>query len=273
MPANVCSLIAGKSDNESIEICLECPLDECRGATQTSSPKKEQPTGPAAAAGIPARSQPFKVIYRPPVKPMVIVKPVAAVKSPADKRFYPPDRAKPADFFPASCFECQKHKLLPQNCLHPEWFSPSDIRLCPEQSIWLLTNLRDLREGHWPSAPSSYTDPGVSNHHARAKANFETALQWSAEITRRLEACRFDGLITLMIYAFESPEESMAKYVNTDVYEVRRRVNAVINYISRWNMKKPYRRQHWTERPVNHPDALSVAASAIEPSKETAAVA
>ena len=246
---DICGLIAGKSQDEAIKICPDCPLNECRGATLQGSQKKV----PAAAARIPAKSEPFKFIYKPPVKPLVIVKPAAAVESPAGKRFYPPDRAKgtkPADFFPASCFECKKHKLLPNNCMHPEWFSPADIRLCKEQSIWLLTNLTDLRDGKWPAESSSYVDPGASNHHFRAKANFESAIQWSAEITRRLEACQIDGLVTLMIYAFGRSEESMAVYTKTDVYEVRRRVDAVIKYISRWNMKGIYRRHNWAERPV-----------------------
>jgi len=249
MPTDVCGLIAGKSEDEAIKTCLDCPLDECRGAKLQSSPKKSAGRTPA----IPAKSESFKFIYKPPVKPLVMVKPPAVVESPAGKRFYPPDRAmrtKPADFFPASCFECKKHKLLPQNCMHPEWFSPADIRLCREQSIWLLTNLRDLRDGKWPSEPSNYIDPGVNNHHVRAKANFESTIQWSAEITRRLENCRMDGLMTLMIYAFGRPEEAMAAYTRTDVYEVRRRVDAVIRYISRWEMKGEYRRHNYSDPPV-----------------------
>lgn len=110
------------------------------------------------------------------------------------------------------------------------------------QTRWMLENLQLLRDGKWPNRPSNYVEPG-GDRHVKAKASFCTPVEWGAEITRRLELCHFDGLITEAIYAWGETEERMAKYAKADIYEIRHIQRAVIRYISRPKLKGGYRRE------------------------------
>ena len=158
-----CSLLTGKSEQEQVQICLKCTLDDCRNS----------------------ESQPFQYIYKPPVsKPKLFV--VKAAKKPR----------KPTehhDFFPVNCSDCARHGTYPQNCLHPEWFSPSDIRFCRDQIMWGLENLSTLRSGSWPRQSSGYNiDAPGSGHRFASRAAFESPAGFAAEIEIRFDRLNRD---------------------------------------------------------------------------------
>ncbi|MBN2167607.1 MAG: hypothetical protein JW738_00055 [Actinobacteria bacterium] len=112
------------------------------------------------------------------------------------------------------------------------------------QTRWMLENLQLLRAGRWPSRPTSYTDPSVRSRSVRAKATFETPLQWACELTRRLEMCGTDGLDTEACFAWGETAERLGKFHNIDEREMTRRIKAVIRYISRPKLKGGYWRKN-----------------------------
>jgi hypothetical protein len=111
------------------------------------------------------------------------------------------------------------------------------------QTRWMLENLQLLRVGRWPAKPSGYAEAG-GGRHIKAKAAFATPVEWSSELTRRLEMCHFDGLIVEALYSWGETEERMANYARVDTYQIRHIQRAVIKYISRPKIKGAYRREN-----------------------------
>jgi hypothetical protein len=112
------------------------------------------------------------------------------------------------------------------------------------QTVWMLENLHLLRAGRWVTKPSNYVDTGIGKRQVRAKAMFETPVQWGTEITRRLDMCHFDGLLTEAYYTWGETEERLAKIAKTDEKGIRHRIRAVVKYISRPELKGGYWRKN-----------------------------
>lgn len=120
-----------------------------------------------------------------------------------------------------------------------------------KQTIWMLKHLRELREGYWPSRPSSIIDLGLVDRKVRSTTTYEKAIKWAAKITNRLNMCGVDGLLCEAYFNWGKTEEQLAKYANVDKEEIRRRIIAVIKYISRPKLKGGYRREKHREKPTN----------------------
>ena len=73
-----------------------------------------------------------------------------------------------------------------------DWFAPGQIRFTVREALWLIQNLGSLQNGHWPPEASNYVD-FIGKKSGRHKAPFETAAEYYAEITDRLERCGQDG--------------------------------------------------------------------------------
>lgn len=111
-----------------------------------------------------------------------------------------------------------------------DFFSPPGIHFTRRTILWLLHNLRELREGNWPSEMSNYIDLPIGK--GSGKSPFETPLGYAIEIEQRLEECRIDGLILLAIECWELTEASLSSYFNFPIWDIRKRWKNALNYIS-----------------------------------------
>ena len=120
-----------------------------------------------------------------------------------------------------------------------DWYSPGEIRFKVREALWLIQNLGSLQAGHWPPDASNYVDI-LGKKSGRHKAPFETAAEYYAEITDRLERCGQDGLILEAIESWGKTEESMAKYLKIPEWSVRKRAKRALGYVA----SGPARRWH-----------------------------
>ena len=96
----------------------------------------------------------------------------------------------------------------------------------------LLPHLYRLREG---TIPAELNPQGESAGRARgiqARATFERACQIAAEIDIRLARCGTDREYAESSYCDGITDEAIASRYHTDVWNVRRCIKAVMDYIS-----------------------------------------
>jgi len=124
-----------------------------------------------------------------------------------------------------------------------DFYSPGEIRFKVREALWLIQNLETLQAGHWSPDVSNYTD--IIGRSSRShKAPFETAAEFYAEITDRLEQCGQDGLILEALEAWGKSEESMAKYLKMPGWSIRKRAKQALSYVA----SGPARRWHNTPK-------------------------
>ena len=115
--------------------------------------------------------------------------------------------------------------------LSKDWYSPGAIRFKVKEALWLVQNLGLLQEGQWPPDVSSYIDlQGIKG--GRQKSPFETAADFYAEITDRLERCGRDGLILEAVESWGKSDESLAKYLSLPVWSIRKRLKSALGYVA-----------------------------------------
>jgi len=122
-----------------------------------------------------------------------------------------------------------------------KWYSPGEIRFTVRQSLWLIRNLGSLQDGHYPAEVSNYIDTGGRKSR---KAPFETAADYYAEITDRLERCGIDGLILISIEAWGMSIASLSKYFNRPEWSIMRSRKTALGYVG----SGPVRRWHTTKK-------------------------
>ena len=133
-----------------------------------------------------------------------------------------------------------------------DWYAPREVQFSLRSALWLLHNLGSLREGHWPVEESGYTDLPSIQKKGGGKAPFVTPVEFAAEITRRLERCRVDGLILLAIECWGESEESLAKYLRMPEWSIRRRARRALAYVAsgpaaRWQDTKKRKGETYQE--------------------------
>jgi len=124
-----------------------------------------------------------------------------------------------------------------------DFYSPGEIRFKVREALWLIQNLESLQAGHWPTDSSNYVDI-IGRTNRASKAPYETAAEFYAEITDRLEKCGQDGLILEAIEAWGKSEESMAKYLKMPIWSVHKRAKQALSYVA----SGPARRWHHTPK-------------------------
>jgi len=114
--------------------------------------------------------------------------------------------------------------------------------------VWILHHLQTLEEGHTPMEYSSYTElPGKRK--GGTWAYFENPAGLAATITMRLEKCGFDGALVYLCYCFGRDWETVARMTGLNYYDLKRRMNRAITYISgEWPKPAPYRHYIMTKK-------------------------
>ena len=89
------------------------------------------------------------------------------------------------------CLRCKNYKNCTKNCA---WFSYQEIRWCPYQILWIISNTETLRLGSWPPNPdgSGYIDPQIKTGY-RSEAYYTKPVEILAEVLRRLKRTGTDG--------------------------------------------------------------------------------
>jgi len=140
------------------------------------------------------------------------------------------------------CGHCNGRK----SCPGKEWYSPSDIKFCAKQIVWLLENRDILLDGLYPADPatSGSVMPTIKTK-GRRNAKFTTPIEIIAEVERRLEHCRLDGLLVLLYHAFDFEARELAKYYRCSEADILHRIESVIWKVSGWNFHPEYPYRRW----------------------------
>jgi len=112
-----------------------------------------------------------------------------------------------------------------------DWYSPAEIRFKVREALWLIQSLPTLQLGDWPPDASNYVDI-LARKAGTRKAPFQTAAEYYAEITDRLEKCGLDGLILKCIECWGETEEGMSKYLQMPVWSIRKRRKTALGYVA-----------------------------------------
>jgi len=103
-----------------------------------------------------------------------------------------------------------------------------------------------LEEGHKPMEySSSYTQlPGKGK--GGTWAPFEGPAGLAAVVTKRLEKCGRDGVLVYLCYCFRRDWQIIARMMGLDYYDMKKRMNWVIDYISGEEPKKTTYREFYS---------------------------
>lgn len=114
------------------------------------------------------------------------------------------------------------------------WWQPSEIRFTKQQlKQFILPNLEELREGHYPSAPG-----GRSTQHGQSKlAPFIVAIDIAAEIDSRLGSIPNHALIE-DYFSQDIEEREICRRYHLSIYSFHRELNKMITYLSGWKRKR-----------------------------------
>ena len=108
---------------------------------------------------------------------------------------------------------------------------------------WVLRNLQTFEEGRTPLASSSYTElPG--RRKGGSWASFEGPAGLAAVITERLERCGQDGVLVYLCYCFDRDWRIVARMMGLNYYDLKKRINLVLDYIS-GEEPRPYPYRHY----------------------------
>ena len=97
--------------------------------------------------------------------------------------------------------------------------------------VWLLHNLQTLEEGRLPVIYSGYTELPMKKK-GGGWAYFEGPAGLAAVITGRLEKCGHDGVCVYLCYCFGRDWHIVARMMGLDYYDMKKRINLVLDYIS-----------------------------------------
>ena len=129
--------------------------------------------------------------------------------------------------------QCQECKKWSECRGAPEWFPPVVIRYCPSQVRWLLAHLYFIAQGYWPreGVETGYYDMAFMLKRY-GNAYFVIPVTITADMNLRLDRCGRDGNLARRVLCNGWDKKEVAELKGVDVYEVQRRVNRVIAYIS-----------------------------------------
>jgi len=123
-----------------------------------------------------------------------------------------------------------------------EWYSPKQIVFTKSQIIFLLTNLKDIREGAWPPDPrgSSYTQPEYKRkkkggkqikHRISRHPPFERISDVVVGLDRRLETTKYGGVWLEAVYGGWLYPENLAKKFRVSTEVVNAEIKKALQYI------------------------------------------
>ncbi len=83
----------------------------------------------------------------------------------------------------SQCLSCRSYR----RCNGKEWYSYTDIRWCPWQSLWIIQHGPLLEQGKWPPHPDGEpeVERGIKTGY-KSEAYFTKPVEIVAEVRRRL---------------------------------------------------------------------------------------
>ena len=132
------------------------------------------------------------------------------------------------------CKVCKDYRKCTRNC---EWFSYQDIRFCPEQIIFIISNSATLLEGNWPLDPDGSVDPSIRTGYA-SEAYYVKAVGILAEVNGRLAKTGKDG----KILKAEVKAGETLKSMESEAYEALMFIKGFRNKKQRYSDWKKQRR-------------------------------
>lgn len=113
------------------------------------------------------------------------------------------------------------------------WYSPYKTTYTFRQITWLLSNIRELREGVWPPNPdghSSYTDPRIVNKGGEYKAYVENIGTVVGTLERWLLEASIDGAMAYLHFTAGNSYSEIARMFHISKDEAYTRVIRVIKH-------------------------------------------
>jgi len=111
------------------------------------------------------------------------------------------------------------------------WVALGAVHYDLEQVEWLLPQLKDLREGNYPSEPRETGYVGIQQR-ITERAPFEVVCQIAAEIDIRLARTGLDHYLVEDKYCKGLSESEIAQNLYMDEFEVYKRIRSVVTYIA-----------------------------------------
>ncbi len=113
------------------------------------------------------------------------------------------------------------------------WRSYSQLIFDKNDILWLLLNLVELRSGAgWPIQPGVTKGEPTGKKPAPApQAHYEKAIIAAAELDRRLDACKIDGLLTELFYTHKVDEAVLGARLGKSFQEITSRIAACLKHI------------------------------------------
>jgi hypothetical protein len=122
------------------------------------------------------------------------------------------------------------------------WLPPARVRFTMDDIYFILLHLPLLRQGVYPPDPreTGYTTGMGRKKGGSLHAYFEKPAQIAGEIDTRLTRCGLDRYLVEDNICRGIPEEDLARRLDMEVWEIRRRINSAVSYIAsgpcpRWN--------------------------------------
>ena len=135
-----------------------------------------------------------------------------------------------------------------------EWFQPSEIEFTQEHHIsWLITKLDILKSGQWPKEPPRKPDGMeedselIGKSKIKARAYFETPIQFAVEIEERLDICRHDGQLLELVFRYGKTVEELSKRYHISNAKIRFRVEAALKHCTGGKRKRYYDRSMYKD--------------------------
>jgi len=128
-----------------------------------------------------------------------------------------------------------------------DWYSYGQFKFNEFQMQWAINNLALLKTGYWVPPPEGYGER-VNHSTLKGEASFVKPEIIAAEVESRLEMTGRDGDLCMLHYHNGMAEYEIARLMNWDVWEVTRRIDRAMRYMSGWKRKKRTYQEF-----INHP--------------------
>ena len=142
------------------------------------------------------------------------------------------------------CFKCRDWG----DCMGKPYYTPSELKYCRWQILWLLWHMDELQSSLYPSDGSSYTTwPPILGKGAKSGAFFETPAGLAGMILGRLNKTGKDGGF-LIDQVKKLPNDYAETFALFYHHDINKDAKAALGFICGREKKTPYYIWRWRDK-------------------------
>lgn len=122
------------------------------------------------------------------------------------------------------------------------WHISFGDRQCNE---WILANARQLEQGKWPDSPWGNEYNGEAQRILKSNGPFTTAVEFIAEVERRLKLAGDDGHMARLYFEGILDMKDLVRLTRRYPEWIEKRCRRALNYISKADMAKRPTYKYW----------------------------